>query len=133
MTGNRSCCLCCSKKHPFFNKVDTLISKEELASVAAIHPGIDVDPLGVEQLQKLNLVAKSYQFDTRKAMILSGCYIGYMQQSFIQAELNRGEIRIIKPNSHHYQFRLSLVSKKTPREVKKVELLTNVFSQVFEL
>ena len=66
-------------------------------------------------------------------MILSGCYIGYMQQSFIQAELNSGEIRIIKPSSHYYQFRLSLVSKKIPRENKKIELLRNVFSQVFKL
>jgi DNA-binding transcriptional LysR family regulator len=125
--------LCCGKQHPFFNQVDTAISEEMLGEAAAIHPGINIDLAGKRQLEKLNLSAKSYQFDTRKAMILSGCYIGFMQQSFIEAELNRGEIRIIKPNSHHYQFRLSLVSKKTAREVKKVELLTDVFSQVFEL
>lgn len=125
--------LCCGKNHPFFNQVDTAISEEILGEAAAIHPGINIDLAGKRQLEKLNLSAKSYQFDTRKAMILSGCYIGYMQQSFIQAELNSGEIRIIKPSSHFYQFRLSLVSKKTPRENKKVELLTSVFSLVFEL
>lgn len=123
--------LCCGKNHPFFNKVDTLISSEELASVPAIHPGIDVDPFGVEQLQKLNLAAKSYQFDTRKAMILSGCYIGFMPQSYIQSELNRGEIRIIQPSQLTYQFNLSLVAKKSPREANKVKLLTEIFNRIF--
>ena len=123
--------LCCSKKHPFFNKVDTLISKEELATVPAIHPGIDVDSSGIEQLQKLNLAAKSYQFDTRKAMILSGCYIGFMPQSYIQDELNCGEMRIIQPSLITYQFNLSLVVKKAPREANKVKLLTEIFNRIF--
>jgi len=125
--------LCCGKGHPFFNQVDTAISEEILGKASAIHPGINIDIAGKQQLEKLNLAAKSYQFDTRKAMILSGSYIGYMPQSFIQTELNSGEIRIIKPSTHYYQFRLSLVNKKNPRENKKVELLTSVFAQVFNL
>jgi len=123
--------LCCSKQHDFFNKVDTVISKEKLASVPAIHPGIDIDLSGREQLKKLNLSAKAYQFDTRKAMILSGRYIGYLPQSYIQQELNNGDIRIIQPSSLTYQFNLSLVYKKHPRELNKVELLRKAFARVF--
>lgn len=125
--------LCCSKKHPFFNIVDANITREDFASVAAIHPGIDIDFAGREQLKKLNLNAKAYQFDTRKAMILSGKYIGYMPQSYIQQELNVGEIRIIQPSVLTYQFNLSLVNKKTPREASKVKLLGNAFSSAFNL
>lgn len=125
--------LCCSKKHDFFNKVDTQISATELADVPAIHPGIDIDAAGREQLQKLNLSAKAYQFDTRKAMILSGRYIGYMPQSYIQQEMNAGEIRIIQPGTLTYQFSLSLVNKKTPREASKVELLRSAFAKTFDL
>lgn len=125
--------LCCSKEHPLFTQVDTAISEEELSKLAAIHPGIDIDNQGKAQLTKLNLCAKSYQFDTRKAMILSGRYLGYMPQSYIQQELNQGEIRIIKPSSHTYQFNLSLVSKNSPREVNKVNLVNDTFKQVFQL
>ena len=125
--------LCCSHQHPFFDRVDNDISDDELATTPAIHPGIDIDLAGKEQLKKLNLAAKSYQFDTRKAMILSGKYIGYMAQSFIQSELNQGEIRIIQPSTLTYQFNLSLVFKKTPREVNKVNLLNQMFSKVFDL
>jgi DNA-binding transcriptional LysR family regulator len=123
--------LCCSKKHPLFNKVDTNINDDDLASFSAIHPGIDIDDDGRKQLQRLNLSAKAYQFDTRKAMILSGRYIGFMPQSFIQHELNTGFMRIIKPSTLTYQFKLSLVNKKTPRESSKVELLKESFKQVF--
>jgi hypothetical protein len=84
-------------------------------------------------LQKLHLSAKSYQFDTRKAIILSGRYLGYMPQSFIQEELDQGDIRIIQPSKLTYQFNLSLVSKRSPREVNKVKLLNDTFNQVFHL
>lgn len=66
-------------------------------------------------LFKLNLTAKAYQFDSRKAMILSGKYIGFMPQSFIQQELNTGDMRIIQPSRLNYQFNLSLVNKKSPQ------------------
>jgi len=123
--------LCCSKQHEFFNQVDTVISAEKLAEVPAIHPGIDIDASGREQLKKLNLSAKAYQFDTRKAMVLSGRYIGYLPQSYIQQELNNGDIRIIQPSSLTYQFNLSLVYKKSPREVNKVDLLKEAFARAF--
>jgi DNA-binding transcriptional LysR family regulator len=123
--------LCCSKQHEFFNQVDTFISEEKLSSVPAIHPGIDIDGSGREQLKKLNLLAKAYQFDTRKAMILSGRYIGYLPQSNIQQELNNGDMRIIQPSSLTYQFNLSLVYKVHPKEVNKVDLLREAFAKVF--
>ena len=123
--------LCCAKNHQFFNQVDHKISPEALASAPAIHPGIDIDAKGREQLTKLNLAAKAYQFDTRKAMILSGRYIGYLPQSTIQQALNAGEVRIIQPSSLTYQFDLSLVYKKAAKENAKVELLKEAFSAVF--
>ena len=123
--------LCCSKQHEFFTQVDTVISAEKLASVPAIHPGIDIDASGREQLKKLNLSAKAYQFDMRKAMVLSGRYIGYLPQSYIQRELNSGDMRIIQPSSLTYQFNLSLVYKKSPREVNKVDLLKEAFAKAF--
>lgn len=123
--------LCCGAEHPFFNIVDSQIAEQDLAQALTVHPGIDIDPQGKKQLQQFNLAAKSYQFDTRKTMILSGRYIGYLPQSNIQKELNNGQIRIIKPSQLNYQFNLSMVNKKSPREVKKVELVKQVLNEVF--
>jgi len=123
--------LCCGHSHPFFSQVDGKISQQELSETPAIHPGIDIDNAGREQLKNLNLAAKAYQFDTRKTMILSGRYIGYLPQSYIQEELNQGEIRIIKPSELTYQFDLSMVYKKTAKEQNKVDLLKSTFSGIF--
>lgn len=123
--------LCCSRKHPFFKLADQLIGESELLQAQAIHPGIDIDSFGREQLKKLSLCAKAYQFDTRKIMILSGRYIGYLPQSYIQQELNNGEMRIIHENSMSYEFALSIVHKLAPREVNKIELLKHAFAAVF--
>jgi DNA-binding transcriptional LysR family regulator len=124
--------LCCAKNHVFFDQVDNKITAEQLAASPAIHPGIDIDAKGREQLTKLNLAAKAYQFDTRKVMILSGRYIGYLPQSTIQQELNAGKMRIIQPSSLTYQFDLSLVCKKSAKETAKIDLLKQAFTSVFE-
>ncbi|MCC9662089.1 LysR family transcriptional regulator [Pseudoalteromonas sp. MB41] len=124
--------LCCSDRHPFFNLLDSEINSELLSQSPAVHPGIDIDTNGREQLKKLNLAAKSYQFDSRKTMIMSGCYLGYMPQSYIQQELNEAKMRIIKPSSLIYQFDLSLVYKKNPKEQKKVELVQAAIKSAFQ-
>ncbi|GLX81460.1 LysR family transcriptional regulator [Thalassotalea eurytherma] len=123
--------LCCSEQHHFFQLTDTQLTEKMLATASAIHPGIDIDVKGREQLNKLNLSAKSYQFDTRKAMINSGRYLGFLPQSYIQQELNNGSMRIIKPSECFYDFELSLVNKKITREPKKLELINLAFKHAF--
>ncbi|PKG74086.1 LysR family transcriptional regulator [Shewanella sp. GutCb] len=123
--------LCCSYSHPFFQLSDTEISAEMLALTPAVHPGIDIDLEGKEQLKQLNLSAKAYQFDTRKTLILSGCYIGYLPLSYIKQELAANQLKIIHRSSARYQFSLSMVSKHNPRETSKIELLKTVFNEVF--
>lgn len=66
-------------------------------------------------------------------MILSGKYIGYMPQSYIQQEVNTGDIRLIQPSKRTYQFNLSLVNKKNTREANKLKLLLSAFSSAFDL
>lgn len=123
--------LCCSNLHPIFALDDSQIDDRTLAEAQTIHPGIDIDAQGREQLKKLTLSAKAYQFDTRKTMILSGRYIGYLPQSYIQQEIAQQQIRIICPDSMSYTFNLSMVFKKEPRELNKIELLKQAFTQVF--
>ena len=124
--------LCCNSQHEIFTTPDESISEELLADLPAIHPGIDIDASGREQLKKLNLVARAYQFDTRKAMISSGKYIGYLPQSYIQQALKNRTLRVIHPKTMSYIFNLSLVTKTVPREVKKRDLIQRIFEHVFK-
>jgi len=119
--------LCCAKEHPLYQIEDKQIDEALLASYSAIHPGLDVDQAGRAQLQKLKLEARAYQFDTRKTLILSGLYIGYLPLSYVEREVQQGDIRLICAQSCHYDFTLSLASKKTPREQAKVALIKEAF------
>lgn len=122
--------LCCGADHPLFNIDDEQISTVQLQQAKTVHPGIEIDNVGIQKLQQLTLAAKSYQFDTRKAMILSGRYIGFLPKSSIDNELANNAIRIIKADTLHYQFDLSLVFKKSPREINKIKLLKHAFDRI---
>jgi LysR family transcriptional regulator, transcriptional activator for bauABCD operon len=120
--------LCCARQHPLFSIKDENICESLLASYSAVHPGLDVDQAGRAQLHKLKLEARAYQFDTRKTLVLSGVYIGYLPISYIEQEVKQGEIRIICAQACQYEFSLSLVNKKAPREQSKIALVKNAFS-----
>lgn len=119
--------LCCARSHPLFSLKDEEIQEKQLARCPAVHPGLDIDSDGRQQLKKLNLAAKAYQFDMRKALILSGEYIGFLPLNYVQQELDKGEIRVMLPDVYHYQFALSLVTKSMAREQAKVELIKQAF------
>lgn len=129
---NEAVYLCCHEQHPFYHQVDSQITEAMLAEANSIHPGIDIDADGREQLKKLKLAAKAYQYDTRKSMVMSGQYLAFLPQSYIQKELNTGVFRLIKPDELNYQFTLSLVQKVQPREQRKVALLKRAFERAFK-
>ncbi len=119
--------LCCSKSHDLYQqKSDIDVAK--LANYPAIHPGLNIDSKGREQLHKLNLLAKAYQFDTRRALLLSGKYIGYFPLSYIDDEL-----KILNKDHMTYRFKLSLAYKKNPKERRKLALVKQSFTEVFDL
>lgn len=122
--------LCCGKQHPFYPLNDHDISADMLANTASIHPGIDINSSGRECLKKLKLTARAYQFNTRKALVLSGRYLGFLPQSYIRTEVLKGEIRTIQPDTLHYLFESSLVRKRSAREANKVDALVEAFNTI---
>ncbi len=122
--------LCCAKGHALFDRQDNELQDADLANYSAVHPGLDVDQAGRAQLQKLKLEARAYQFDTRKTLILSGVYIGYLPLSYVEQEVQQGLIRLVNPQVYFYDFSLSLVNKKAPREQAKITLINQIFSQL---
>jgi DNA-binding transcriptional LysR family regulator len=125
--------LCCAKTHPLFDIDDEHVSEDLLRSYSAVHPGLEVDQAGRLQLQKLKLDAKAYQFDTRKTLILSGVYIGYLPISYINEEVQKGDIRLICAQSCFYEFSLCLANKTAPREQAKIDLIKSVMHSQSEI
>ncbi|MCH8538730.1 MAG: LysR family transcriptional regulator [Alkalimonas sp.] len=127
--------LCCGQTHPLFDVPDQEIDDALLAEYPAIHPGVDIDPAGRLQLQKLTPKAKAYQFDTRLALLLSGRYLGFLPEELAAPYLSATEphsqlhsqLRFIKPEHYHYAFKQSLVCKHNPKDKAKVKLAFDLF------
>jgi len=111
---------------------DQDIDEKLLDQYSAIHPGIELNPMGRDLLAQLNFGAKGYQFDSRVALILSGAFIGYLPKSELKPYLQSQQIRLIKPEQLHYPFELSLVQKMNPNEKEKVALGMAELQRVFK-
>ncbi len=114
--------LCCAQSHPLNQVDDAEIDDVLLKQYPAVLPGVEVSQEGREQLKKLTPGAYAYQFDSRKALIASGRYIGYLPHNYIASEADSGAFRILNPNQYFYNFAQSLVRKHTPAEPKKIAL-----------
>lgn len=118
--------LCCGADHPLFDTPDSLITDEMLSGFPAIHPGVDINPEGRKQLQKLQASARAYQFDTRLALLLSGGYIGFLPEEIASPYILKGQLRYLKPSEYQYPFNQSIVSKQHPKEHIKVQLALKI-------
>lgn len=131
-TLNEPIYLCCARAHPLFALSDDAITDALVAEHAAVVPGVEISQRGREQLKKLSREAHAYQFDSRKALIASGRFIGYLPGSYVDKELKDGEFRLLCPTRYQYNFAQSLVSKQVPAEPKKVALFCRVLNQHIE-
>ncbi|NMH60269.1 LysR family transcriptional regulator [Alteromonas ponticola] len=127
-TLNEPIYLCCLRSHPLAQLDDNTITDEDIAGYPAVVPGVEISQEGREQLKKLTPGAYAYQFDSRKALIASGRYIGYLPGSYVQNEVQNDEFRLICPARYQYNFAQSLVHKQVPAEPKKVALFTQVLN-----
>ncbi|MDP5135039.1 LysR family transcriptional regulator [Rheinheimera baltica] len=122
--------LCCAATHPLFNQPDSDIDDELLGQYPAIHPGVDINPEGRKQLQKLKASARAYQFDTRLALLLSGSYIGFLPAEIAKSYIDSGQLRYIKPAEYQYPFNQSIVTKQHPRDSAKVQLALSILKSL---
>ena len=128
-TLNEPIYLCCARGHPLFSIRDEDINDTLVAQYPAVVPGVEISQQGREQLKKLTHGAHAYQFDSRKALIASGRYIGYLPGSYVHNEVQSHTFRLICPTRYQYNFAQSLVHKQVPAEPKKVALFTRIFNQ----
>jgi len=121
--------LCCSQLHPLFEMDEAEINDNILQNFPAVVPGVEISQAGRAQLKKLKIGATAYQFDSRKALILSGKFIGYLPRGYIENEINSGTFKVLSPERYFYHFSQSVVYKEVPAEPKKVTLFLELLNQ----
>ena len=105
------------------------ISDSTLQQYPAVVPGVEISQAGRLQVKKLNPGATAYQFDSRKALIASGKFIGYLPRSYIEKELADNTFKVLSANRYFYPFSQSVVHKEVPAEPKKVKLFLELLDE----
>lgn len=124
--------LCCSAEHPLFNAAEETLTIEKLCEYQTIHPGLDINPEGRKLLQQLNCTAEAYAFDLRLAMILTGCYLGFLPDTLATSYQRRGQLRIISAKKYQYPFEQYLVRHRDEPQQSKSSFALQLIRKTIE-
>ena len=116
------CHLYCSRTHPLYNTKSSPQLLDRILSSKVVHAGIHTSPEVGAQLADMNKAAISYFYEARLAMILSGAYIGFMPDAYVQRYVDEGDLRALVPEAKHYSLEICTITRTYGRTKRAREL-----------
>jgi DNA-binding transcriptional LysR family regulator len=116
------CHLYCSRTHPLFNAKASPKLLDEIFSSKVVHPGIHTSPEVGAQLADMNKAAISYFYEARLTMILSGAYIGFMPDTYVQRYVEAGDLQTLVPETKHYSLEVCTITRTYGRAKRARDL-----------
>ncbi|AFP29341.1 LysR family transcriptional regulator [Marinobacter sp. BSs20148] len=117
-----ACHLYCSRTHPLFNAKPSPQLRDQILSSKVVHAGIHTSPEVGAQLADMNKAAISYFYEARLAMILSGAYIGFMPDAFVQRHVEAGDLCALVPETKQYSLEVCAITRTYGRAKRAREL-----------
>ena len=116
------CHLYCSRTHPLYNAKSSPQLLDQILSSKVVHAGIHTSPEVGAQLADMNKAAISYFYEARLVMILSGAYIGFMPDAYVQRYVDEGDLRALVPEAKHYSLEICTITRTYGRTKRAREL-----------
>jgi len=107
------CYLYCGPGNAMFDLDDANINDELINSIPLIHAGLKPHDEVYAQISEMNLMAVSYHYEARMALLLSGVYASFLPETFAQPYVERGQLRAIAPQRRFYTLGAAAISKKS--------------------
>ncbi|AKO51323.1 LysR family transcriptional regulator [Marinobacter psychrophilus] len=117
-----ACHLYCSRTHPLFNAKPSPQLRDQVLSSKVVHAGIHTSPEVGAQLADMNKAAISYFYEARLAMILSGAYIGFMPDAYVQRHVEAGDLCALVPETKQYSLDVCAITRTYGRAKSAREL-----------
>ncbi|MBU2874263.1 LysR family transcriptional regulator [Marinobacter salexigens] len=124
------CHLYCSRTHPLYNAKSSSQLLDQVLSSKVVHAGIHTSPEVGAQLADMNKAAISYFYEARLAMILSGAYIGFMPNTYVQRYVDEGDLRALMPETKHYSLEICTITRTYGRSKRARELFLELWATV---
>lgn len=122
------CHLYCSRTHPLFEAESGQGLLDRVLSSKVVHAGIHTSPEVGAQLADMNKAAISYFYEARLAMILSGAYIGFMPDSYVERLVADGDLRALVPDTKHYALGVSAITRSHGRVNRTRDLFMDLLA-----
>ncbi|TBW55698.1 LysR family transcriptional regulator [Marinobacter halodurans] len=123
------CHLYCSRSHPLFNAEPSRDLLDKVLASKVVHAGIHTNPEVGAQLADMNKAAISYFYEARLAMILSGAYIGFMPDSYVERQVADGELKALVPDTRHYALEVTAITRAHGRANRARDLFMELLSE----
>lgn len=105
--------LYCSNQHTLFDIAEEEITDEMVNSHKLIHAGLKPHDEVYNQLSVMNLAAISYFYEARIAMILSGCYLGFLPEEIARPYVKKGELKAVAKEQKTFRLGVAVISRKS--------------------
>ncbi|MEP9351907.1 LysR family transcriptional regulator [Xanthobacter sp. KR7-225] len=115
--------LCCGRDHPLFDVDDAEITPEHVTAAEHAQRGY----VTLEQMQPLHrrfrFTASSPSIEGLAYLILSGSYLGFLSSVYARRWIERGQMRVIRPDLFSYRSDYFLAYNKTAPETRAFRLM----------
>ncbi len=119
------CYLYCGPGNAMFDLNDADISDQLINSIPLIHAGLKPHEEVYAQIAEMNLMAVSYHYEARIALLLSGIYASFLPETYAQPFVERGELRRVAPDKRFYTLGAAAISKKSAQPNRARTLFLN--------
>lgn len=103
----------CGKEHPLFDTPEKEISEQVINKYKLVHAGLKPHEEIYHQLALMNLAAVSYHYESRIAMMLSGCFIGFLPEEVARPYVQEGLLKAVAKKVKHFRLGCAVISKKS--------------------
>ena len=112
--------LYCGERHPLFSRADETIARRDVRTCKYAGIGFHSPNMIVSHGLKLERSADVYDEEALAALILSGRYIGFLPDHYVERFVERGAMRRVRPSVYHYQSDHAAIARLSPKPPRLV-------------
>lgn len=120
----------CGREHPLFNTPEEDISEQIINEHKLVHAGLKPHEEIYHQLAMMNLAAISYHYESRIAMMLSGCFLSFLPEEVAKPYVEKGLLKPVAKEVKHFRLGCAVISKKSSHPNRARDLFLEAIRKI---